>query len=366
MEKHNEQLLIIIGTVVVFRRQLISQVLKSPIENVRFLQRARPEIAFLIYLTVASSMLLLLHFLETSFGLDKRTHIDSQTYIDKASGVCKDLIDLGIAGLPNRAMYCVVDVLGENGTIFLNSALVAFSSALMMASLFKRKLPIFGVLAVLAIILAPYRLHLGIHLLKDSFIQFFVCMAVFSKFGSAWLVPLVIFRPGALIYAPSLFRLRYFAFILLLSVLGVYLLFPGGWALLLQVITEGNNLQFVFQEYDNIPTFQQFGPLGDLLRALVWPALLLTGAFFVISPAALFVPIAFTSLCTLGAVYVLRTSLNWEGVVLVYLGVAAIAYIAPGFTGFIRYSYPLVTVVLVSALLGRQPLNWRQAFCIDR
>ena len=330
--------------------------------DLRKFQSDKPKAAFAGYFILASALLFVLHLIEMQVGIDKRVHVDSTTYITRGHSECAIVLEQGFKHLPGRAFYCVVDKLGEVNTLILNASLVAFTSALMTFVVIQSKLTSLAVIATLGLIFAPYRLHLGIHLLKDSFIQFFICLSIFWRGGVIWLIPLTLFRPAAAIYYISLFRLRLSAAIVLFSLITVYVVSPGIFTLAVVMILNGNNLNFVFQSYDQVPTFQGNGLVGDLARALLWPFFLISGFFIILSPAMLFYPIALTGLFTIFALYLARNDCNWERVLLVYIGCGIIAYAAPGFTGYTRYAYPLATIGMVAALVGDRPWSLLEAF----
>ncbi|NVK02503.1 MAG: hypothetical protein HWE12_13235 [Oceanospirillaceae bacterium] len=330
--------------------------------QIRGFQKRALGRAFAFYLLFSLAALALLHFVEMSVGIDKRTHIDSATYAELSEQQCADIQSRGLLSLPGNAMYCVVDLVGEHGAILLNALMVAGSTALLLQAIFSRQLPLLGLITVLLIAFAPYRYHLGIHLLKDSYIQFFATLALFWRGGALWSLPMILFSPRGLVYIVFSFRAKYLLATAFLALLSLYLFFPGYWSTLMSVLTKGNTLQFVFQEYDQVPTFREFNMLGDWIRALVWPLFLLSGFFIFISPAPLFFPIALIGFTTLLGLWTLRRKVNWELIGLIYLGLAVFALIAPGFTGYTRYAYPFVTVVLIAALIGLKPLQLSEIF----
>ena len=95
---------------------------------------------------------------------------------------------------------------------------------------------------------------------------------------------------------------------------------------------------FRFRVYDTVPTFVEISN-GSIIRAVVWPLLFLTGGFVFLSPGKLMFPLALGQLFTQFAVIKLfkRPIFSFG----LFISIAFMAYISPGFTTFFRYSTPI-------------------------
>ena len=45
------------------------------------------------------------------------------------------------------------------------------------------------------------------------------------------------------------------------------------------ILNTQNQVDMTFREFDNVPNFFQYGVLGAVFRAIIWPFLFLTGLF---------------------------------------------------------------------------------------
>jgi hypothetical protein len=112
---------------------------------------------------------------------------------------------------------------------------------------------------------------------------------------------------------------------------------------ILSILNVQDQVDMRFRDFDQVPSFYEFGLLGAFIRAIVWPFLYLTGAFFLLSPSIMYLPIA------VGGLFLQlwhfkgyrRPALYFK----VYLSMSVIAFLMPGFTSFIRYALPLLTVL---------------------
>lgn len=349
-----------------FSQQVSKHMLKKLLDQTLYLKDNHPFRLILLIFALSALYLTILNSVELAAGIDKRFHIDSQTYSsDKARAACEQVFEHGRT-LINRGYYCTSYLLGPDLAILLNALAYCIATTLMVSALLRSKSTPLVTVLILCLILAPYRAHLGIHLLKDSLISLFVALAFFWRGGMIWLFPITLFRGAAsVIYFPALFSLRSLILVGTIITAGTFIVFFDTMMHWISLLEGGNKTQFVFQTYDKVPTFQEYNVWGDVIRSLIWPLFILTGVFFVFSPAPLFFPIAAAGFVTAATLILNRKHINWEKVAVIYLSIGIIAYMAPGFTGFTRYSYPLATVVMVSALIGQPSIrlsDWLKHF----
>ena len=98
-----------------------------------------------------------------------------------------------------------------------------------------------------------------------------------------------------------------------------------------------------FRDFDKVPNFFELGVLGAIIRAIVWPFLYLTGIFFLLSPTIMYLPIAIGSFSLQFWHFKQygRPVLCFQ----VYLAMGILAFMVSGFTSFIRYTLPLLTIL---------------------
>ena len=95
---------------------------------------------------------------------------------------------------------------------------------------------------------------------------------------------------------------------------------------------------------DTIPNWQELKYFGSFLRALIWPFLAFTGIFVLISPSSLLLPLAIAPIINVVLTYKLKNNL-FPFTIGTYLCLSTIAITAPGFFAFMRYSYPVISLV---------------------
>lgn len=288
--------------------------------------------------------LVALGVLETRLGLGPgEAHIDESTYLYNTEIVA---CGSGIETLPRigEGYFCLSDLLDKSLTklVGLNIALYLATSLILMNFFNRYEMDPLQRFLLFMILCDPYRAHLAIHVLKESFLFFGVVLMFYSRLGVVYgLIISTFFRVAGPLYTLVLVHRIERKFLLSgLLIFGFVLwMFPGHILYLLN----GGNADMVFQTYDKVPTFNQYGLAGDILRAISWPILLLSGMFYLTSPALLFTPIALVAL--------LLQIWSWSAFkkpaisLGAFLVLATLAFMVPGFTGFARYAYPVVVVL---------------------
>jgi len=112
---------------------------------------------------------------------------------------------------------------------------------------------------------------------------------------------------------------------------------------ILSVMSTENQVDMTFRTFDNVHNFFELGLLGAIIRALIWPFLYLTGLFFIISPSIMYLPLA------LGSLFLQIWHIKQFGKLAVYfqiyLSMSILAFMVSGFTSFVRYTLPLLTIL---------------------
>ena len=127
-------------------------------------------------------------------------------------------------------------------------------------------------------------------MLKDSLIIMLLVYAFTNQnFVRAIMVPvLALFRLASILYFSIFFKRKY---ILWGGVLALLI-----WAILGEVITNQilyfNSSSMQLRAFDTVPNFQNFGLMGAILRAILWPIFALSGAFVFLSPAPAYMMVA--------------------------------------------------------------------------
>lgn len=268
------------------------------------------------------------------------------TYIAESSRITNHIIESGFKSIPNNAYYIIIDLLNQNISLVITYNIVLFSiTNILLAkihwNLFPSQKKSINLLLLL-LILNPYRIHLATTLLKDTTIIFLLVFFL-SKFKFSWLAlpALYLVRVGSLIYVPPFFPKIKLIYVILIFI--IFLLLAEFMFNIFNIIDAASYGNLVFRDFDTVPTFQEYGYVGSILRFFLWPLIAITGTFVIFSPDPLYFGVALG--CFMNVIYSVAT--RKEIVPLTYnlfFSMGAIAIITPGFTTYIRYVYPLITI----------------------
>jgi hypothetical protein len=113
-----------------------------------------------------------------------------------------------------------------------------------------------------------------------------------------------------------------------------------------------NDIELNFREFDRVPTFKDYGLIGVALRAIIWPILTLSGGYAIISPALLYFPLAIGvfSLQIWSIISFRKFAITLE----VYIVLAILSVLAPGFVSYNRYCLPVVVVLPIILLIQQR------------
>jgi len=293
-------------------------------------------------------------------GIGWDYHIDAVNYIDISSQMSEILHkSSNIFSFLNNGYYIWVSTLNSKifQVRFLNSFFYSAANLILTDAFLSR----FGsvlkptriLLLLTPVFLFPYNLYLSTTLLKDSLNLFLLAITFsqFVKYKSLLSLPSL----AALVIVPFI-RLQSIVLIFLTLKLGlnikskcIYVLIVLSFILtlnayldgdLLDSITRANEVSMRFRDYDSVPTFQQYGLLGTIARVLVWPFLLSSGTFLLISFSPEFAMAGLGYLLLqLASIFLLR-KINYISVS-AFLIMGLIATQTTGFTSFIRYCFPV-------------------------
>ena len=291
-------------------------------------------------------MLGLISILETFAGFKWDYHPDARTYITSTHD-WQNILSQNPFLLINNAFYLYVDLLGKDRFVLV--ALNYFYFLLTNAILFhavskwnpKKK---FRTILVIIFLLNPYRLHLANFVLKDTLILLVVCL-VFYKYTIKGKVPfLTIFtsfllRYASLLYYPFLF-LKSVKILIICTILLAIIVINAGINEFVQTLLTLSAGEMRVRSFDTTPNFSSYGPFAGLVRAVVWPCLILTGAFVLFNQSLPIMIVAISSL---------SSTIYWSYMIsirkflgITYLPLALLAIIVPGFVAYQRYALPII------------------------
>jgi len=285
---------------------------------------------------------------ERVVGIGWDFHPDSMTYATLSEEVSQSIFDNWIE-LLNNGFYVIVYALGQSVflTTLMNMLLFSISNGLIYKTVKEESLyPVSDVLMLL-LLLNPYRMHLSTTMLKDTLIIFFMIQMVRATPATQIFsfVSMVILRIASPVY-PILFMSRR---LIVYAVLAGMALAVFNWDFVIGRIIEFNDQEMQLRDFDRIPTFQEYGYPGALIRGVVWGFLSFSGLFVLISPAPAFFPVAMGSVMTL--FFLKKVTHSYKVPFSLLMATAVFGVMVTGFTAYIRYIYPLLVAWPLIALV---------------
>jgi len=280
-------------------------------------------------------------------GIEWDFHPDAVTYVTDYNSYVDD-----IANMPNNLYFFISSLLGGNLPALIELNIIAYSLANAVGwgriRQYGRACGLSSgrtLVAAVVFLLQPYRLHLGVHVLKDTLIILMLLLTVSVAPRRMWLAAaaLLALRVSAVIYFVGCLPRR--------LVVGLLVLVSLALALTMQsqevigFLISRNELDMGGRNFNTVSSFEDYGAAGTLMRGALWPLLLVTGAFWLLSPAMTLLPIAVEMIA--GRVALARVRIDWLPI-LTALGLMAM--LVNSYTAYIRYCYPLVCVLPVLGL----------------
>lgn len=293
-----------------------------------------------------SSILFLL--IERVVGISWEYHPDAVTYITTYREMIYEFIQQGPISVVNNFYFFIVYFFSGSisALILFNIIIYSFTNVILYNNFNKyllrnkytnnyKKYFFYA-----WIIFLPYRLHLSNHVLKDTLIIFFLVILTSElKFKYFAWIPLLLIRVFSGFYLFSFIKKKYLIYIIVVSIV-IFILFPFQ---MINLLSEKNDTSMTFREFDTIPTFQEYGLIGILLRSIFWPILSLTGFFIFLSPSFSFLPIFIGSLFTqiVSKLFFKKYAITLG----IFFCFMIIALFVNGFTSYIRYTFPVIVSI---------------------
>ena len=301
----------------------------------------------MIFVFTLLSCLLLL-FVERLIGIGWDYHPDSVTYFEGIGFYKFQELD-NLLDLSNTAHYFLVDYIGTlEGVVAFNIIITALGNQIIYDAIIKKINNNLKIILLIYLFL-PYKIHLAITLLKDSFIIFSIVLYYFTRIWYLGVILGIIYRNAFIFYLPlkNNFNYKNFTF---LSLFIFYLFYTGTNNEALQLASE---VDMKFRHYDLIPSFNELGGiLGAIVRSVVWPIITVTGLFIIISPTLQYFPIAIGSFMLI--IFLIKFKIKIEELFPIFLFLAIFACIAPGYTTFTRYIFPVMCNLPFLLILSRK------------
>ena len=300
-------------------------------------------IVFILSLFTSASFLVI----ERLAGIGWDFHPDSVTYATTSEDVYSAIIS-DWTQLPNNAYYVISYLLGQSVVLItlMNMTLFAITNSLIYKTIKYQAGYSISPLLSLLLLLNPYRVHLSTTMLKDTLVIFLMVLLLSSSTitRTAAFIAMFLIRVASPIYLLTLIPKRYLRYILL----GSLFLMAIFWSIAIERILEFNDQEMQLREFDQIPTFQDLGFPGSILRGITWSLLAFSGTFALISPALAFYPVAVGSIMTLVFLKKVTGSLNIP--IQLFIATTIFGAMVTGFTAYIRYIYPILVVWPIIAI----------------
>lgn len=300
---------------------------------------------------------ILVLILENYVGIGWDYHPDSQTYIYSGQYVTHVILENGWKSIPNNLYYMIAALCQANIWLltFINIVLYSWTNVL-LSSEFKR----FSIkqhinqeqfwLLLFILLFSSYRLHLAVHILKDTLLIFLLCLISTQRGATrylAWFL-LLLTRIFSTVYIIHFINKKYFKWVMLFILFIVF----SNLSLVFNFVDTLNSYDLNFREYDSVPNFSSMGELGILIRCIVWPFFVFTGLFILVSPSTLYLPIAISAIIM--QFWCVKVVKKWGITTGAYLVMAILATTQTAFTTYIRYCYPLWVVLPLYLMCERQ------------
>lgn len=332
---------------------------------------------------------ILFYSFEGFVGVDRFYHPDSVHYLTKYQNYnLKSYINdpLKIFSLP---YYHITNLFWDNYylLILLNFILYSLTNVFIYQKVFKRYFDVLSNLKLIflfyLLFLDPYRLHLASHILKETFLIFFLIVIVLSNIKIIKILSVLIlecFRPNSWIYILifltytniiSFFKskLTYviYASLFLLSITFVFVIdqpiydfIQTEFDKIISKMKHYDKKQMPLRSFDNVIQFKDFGfPTGFILKNITWPLMLLSGLFMFFVSSFLFKFLGMIIILNNLLIYIItKQTFISLGLIVILL---MISVYTTSYTSMFRYSYIALYPSIVYFFLKLNLNNYKRS-----
>lgn len=286
--------------------------------------------------------------IESIFGITLGYHPDTLTYLENSGpDLPFDFIDNPFQFFGNF-YYVLVSIFDKNIIIILSINIILFALTNFCIYLkIKNYLSnngYFYFFSCLILIFDPYRAHLSVHILKDTLIifSFILLLCNLNNISSFFFLILGFFlRFQFYGYLPIIFAFlskRNASIIIVVLLISSQFLSFGAFSDL-------NKPDLAFRDFDLVPNFVYLSnPYGDILRSLTWPIVRLFNLAFIFHP--IYFLFFLQSLALIYLIFFNKSYLNFKFLFFLFV-LALIAFAAPGYNSYLRYTQPVITALFL-------------------
>jgi hypothetical protein len=292
------------------------------------------------------SLILVILFwsVERLLGIPWDFHPDAETYVTSSYSIALNILD-NPTQLFNNGHYAVTALMNSNVILITVCNCVLFSITNSMIYKYLKsesgvKRGVFYYLILFGYLFNPYRMHLATTILKDTFVIFLLVHSLVNRKFFISALFMLVYRLASIIYFSLFVPRRYFKYFFMISI--VVFVFVSDT--LISHMNDMNEVHMQFRDFDLIPSFQNLGLTGSIMRAILWPIISLTGLFYLISPAVQYFPLAAGSFFILiYCIFYVDCKLN-DFLMPVFI-MAMFALLVTGYTSYFRYIFPVVVTL---------------------
>ena len=254
--------------------------------------------------------------------------------------------------------------------IKLNIFIYALTNMLILGRLIKKfdeekKIDYFTLLIVIFFCFLPYKVHLSVNVLKETIILFILSIYVLYPNKFTFLTSLLLGTPMRLsfgFYYLSLiefnkkFFKKYYP-ILIIMIFGIAIwyyknIFSHHEGLdFMEFLENRSQSDMGGRKFDAIPSFTDYGLYGSILRAILWPILLLSGTFVFFSKS-IYLYIIGLEVIILQLLYFYKNKKFILSLGLIIF-LALVSIYANTYTAYIRYCYLAINLYFLKIILNK-------------
>ena len=305
---------------------------------------------YYLIITVASFLVCIFLLLaEISMGIGWDYHPDSVTYIENSRVMTENIFNQNFFSIFNNLYYIISDFLQSNVSLLVTTNILFYIfTNLVIGKVYKAymydknisKIRFWVLLSILSF--NPYRVHLAVHVLKDTLVIFCLCvLGIKNKWRYPAGLVMLMLRLGSVLYLIQFISKRQIKYLGIMAII----VMCTEMSLLINFLSQKNMIQMQFRDFDQVPNFSQLGELGIVLRGILWPFFILSGTFIVLSPSVFYVPIAISSIIMQIWCFIVTKKLGvtWSSFIVFVL----FALLVTGFNSYLRYCYPVLVAIPV-------------------
>lgn len=322
---------------------------------------------------------LLFYLAEGLLGIDRFYHPDSVHYLSKHGSLKLESFMLNPLTIFNINYYNITNLFNDNYylLILINFILYSLTNIFIYQKIFKRyfnsvsniKLSLLFYL----LFLDPYRLHLASHILKETFLIFFITTIILSNIKIIKIISFIFiesFRQNSWIYIlifftysniKKFFNLKMMLIILALLIISLLFIILIDQSLhkivqiqfenIIVLMKKYYNREMPLRAYDHVAQFKDFGfPMGFILKNITWPIMLISGFFMFSVSSLIFKFLGAIILFNNILVYIITKKTHISIGLLIILLI--ISVYTTSYTSMFRYSYIAIYASVVYFFLN--------------